>query len=37
MRTLAQNIHHARKMRDESGNAMAPFGATKLIEQIGDD
>jgi hypothetical protein len=33
----AQNIHHAKKMRDTSGNAMAKLGAMKLIEQIGDD
>jgi hypothetical protein len=33
----AQNIFHARKMRNESTNEMAKLGAMKLIEQIGDD
>jgi hypothetical protein len=32
----AQNIHRAKKMRDESDNQMAALGAMKLIEQIGD-
>lgn len=33
----AQNIHHAVKMRNGAGNAMARLGAMKFIEQLGDD
>jgi hypothetical protein len=33
----AQNIHRAKQLRDESGNAMAQLGAMKFIEQIGDE
>jgi hypothetical protein len=30
----AQNIHHAREMRNKSGNAMAKLGAMRFIEGI---
>jgi len=33
----AQNIHRAKQLRDESGNAMAQLGAMKFIEAMGDE
>lgn len=32
----AQNIHHAKELRDSSGNAMAKLGAMKYIDSIDD-
>jgi hypothetical protein len=32
----AQNIHHAKELRDKTGNAMAKLGAMKYIDQIAD-
>jgi len=33
----AQNIHHARNLRNTSDNDMAKLGAMKLIEQLGTE
>lgn len=33
----AQNIHHARELRNQAGNAMARLGAMKFIEGMTDD